>query len=83
MGIFDSVGQIMQLKNAYSQDPNGLIQSILNSNPNTQQMASQSFNGDARSVVQRLLNSGVVDQSGLNRALEQAKGVYSMLTNRY
>lgn len=83
MGIFDSVGQIMQLKNAYSQDPNGLIQSILNSNPNTQQMAGQSFNGDARSVVQRLLNSGVVDQSGLNRALEQAKGVYSMLTNRY
>lgn len=83
MGIFDSISQIVQLKNAYSQDPNGLIQSILNSNPNTQQIAGQNFNGDAHSVVQRLLNSGVVNQSSLNQALEKAKGIYSMLTNRY
>lgn len=83
MGLFESIGQIMQLKNAYSQDPNGLIQSILNSNPHTQQIAGQNFNGDARSVVQRLLNSGVVDQNGLNQALEQAKGIYSALKNGY
>ena len=40
----------------------------------------QSFNGDARTQVQNLLNSGRISQADYNRAVQQAQQLQQMIS---